>query len=318
MPQVRSLALASLFAFVLTLAPSQASTLVQRFTADPALAGWQGFGNSNLFAWDANRQALQVTWDSTQPTSYYYVPLGRTLTLADSFCVVVDLQLQDAAGMGYGSELAAGLLHWIDATNANEVRAWGTLPNVCEFDYFPPDAYGDPASADATLVDGADNFYFNYGGMTPDPAITYEILLVHAANAPAIRGEIFTNGQPMLTLPQTYSNLPTNDPGAFQLDTLAISSYTGDGAGDDILAHGTIHKIAVASPLPVQAIQSVAPGQIRLASDAQWTYTLEHSADLQRWSTAGAGVNGTGTNLLLQATPPLPGQLFYRVRAELP
>ncbi len=316
MKKIRSLAIASLF--VLSIVSASASTIVEKFTTDPALDGWQVFGDTNLFQWDSTNQALDVTWDSPFPNSYFYLPLGKTLTLTDSFCVVVDLQLNDATTSGYGSELGIGLLNFSDATNANYLRTFGTLPNVFEFDYFPPDEYGDPASDDATLVDAEANFNFSYDNATLNPGVTYYILLLHQANTATISGEIFTNGQLMTSLPSVYSDIPTNDSGAFQLDTLSISSYAGDGFGDDILAHGIVSKIAVASPLPVQAIQNLAPGQVQFASDTNWLYTLEQSPDFQTWTAAAPGAFGNGTNLVLQATNLPAGKSFYCVRAYLP
>ena len=316
MKKIRSLAIAGMFVFVA--ANCGANTTVERFSTDPFLDGWQIYGETNLFFWDSALQHLEVTWDSTQPNSYFYLPLGKTLTITDSFCVVVDLQLNDATTSGYGSELGIGLLNFSDATNANYLRTWGTLPNVFEFDYFPPDDYGDPASDDATMVDAQGNFYFSYDNVVLNPGVTYQILLLHQSNSPAISGEIFTNGQVMTSLPNVYSGVATNDSGAFQLDALSISSYAGDGFGDDILAHGVVSKIAVASPLPLQTIQNLAPGKVQFASDTNWLYTLEQSPDLQNWSPAATAIFGDGTNLVLQPTNLPPDKMFYRVRADLP
>lgn len=316
MKKIRSLAVAGLFAFVA--ANCGANTFVERFAADPLQNGWQIYGDTNLFQWDSTNQVLDVTWDSTQPDSYFYLPLGKTLTITDSFCIVIDLQLNDAATTGYGSELGIGLLNFSDATNSNYLRTWGTLPNVFEFDYFPPDNYGDLASDDATLVDAEGNFNFSFANVALDSGLTCQILLLRQSNSASISGEIFTNGQWMTSLPLFFSDVPTNDSGAFQLDTLSISSYAGDGFGDDLLAHGDVSKIAVASPLPVQTIQALAPGQVQFISDTNWLYTLEQSSDLQNWSPAAPATSGNGTNLVLQATNLPPDKMFYRVGAGLP
>ncbi len=310
------LALAGLF--VSLAANCSADTVVERFSTDPLQNGWQIFGNTNLFTWNSTNQNLEVTWDSTQPNSYFYLPLGKTLSITDSFCVAINLQLNDATATGYGSELGIGLLNFSAATNSNYSRAFGTLPNVFEFDYFPPDEFNDPASDDATLVDATANFYFAYGNLNLNSGVTCQILLLHQANAAAISGEILTNGQIVTSLPFVYSGSATSDSGAFQLDTLSISSYTGDGFGDNILAHGTVSKIAIASPLPVQAVQNLAPGQVQFASDTNWLYTLEQTPDFQNWSPTTNSVFGNGTNLILQATNPPADKSFYRVRADLP
>ena len=70
------------FAFVSTL---DAGTLTENFSHDPALDGWQVFGDTNLFHWDSVNHNLQVTWDSSQSNSYFYHPLGTILGTNDDF-----------------------------------------------------------------------------------------------------------------------------------------------------------------------------------------------------------------------------------------
>lgn len=315
MKKIRSLAIAGLFA--LAIASVNANTLVERFTTDPALDGWQIFGDTNLFQWDATHQKLAVTWDSSQTNSYFYHPLGRTLTINDSFCVQFDLQLNDAIASGYGNELAIGLLHYSDATSPDFNRANGPLPNLFEFDYFSVDGYGDPASMDVTLKDaqpGFAGFYFAYDNLPLNPGVTYRVVLIHHLGEPGISGTIYTNGQILTTLPKAYPG----DVSSFQLDTLSVNSYAGDGYGDSVLAHGTVTKLAVASPLPVDQIKTPATGEICFASDTNWLYTLEQSADFKTWTPAAPTVFGNGTNLVLQATSLPADKSFYRVRADLP
>lgn len=312
--KIRSLAFASLFAL-----SAHAATTVERFAADPLQNGWQIFGDTNLFQWNAASNNLAVTWDSLRPNSYFYRPLGATYTQADGFCVVFDFQLSDATASGYGNELAIGLLYLSDATNSAFMRSAGTLPNVCEFDYFAPDDFSDPASDDATLVDSSANFYFAFDNKTLNPGVNYHVLLIHQPGATGVSGGIFTNGQTITSLPFAYANFPnTNDAGAFQLDTLAVSSYADDGFGDSLLAHGTVSRLAFASPLPVEKIKTVAAGEIQFTSDTNWLYTLEQTLDFKTWNNAAPATFCSGTNLFLQATNLPSDKSFYRVRADLP
>jgi hypothetical protein len=314
MSKIRSLAIAGLF--VLSLTSMFAATIVEKFTTDPALDGWQAFGDTNLFQWDATNQNLAVTWDSSQTNSYFYHPLGMTLTTNDSFCVQFDLQLNDATASGYGFELAIGLLHFSDATNADFSRANSPSPNLFEFDYFPADGYGDPASVDATLKDsqpGYAGFYFAYDDLPLNPGVTYRVVLIHPAGTETISGEVSANGQIISSLPNIYGN----GAGAFQLDTLSVSSYTDDGYGDSILAHGTVDNFAFASPLPVGVVEAIAAGQVQFASDTNWVYTLEQTADLTTWTSAAPASPGNGSNLILQATNVPTDKSFYRVHADL-
>jgi hypothetical protein len=312
-------AVKKIIVFVCLLAGSRAfaDTIVnEKFAADPLQNGWQIFGETNLFAWDSTNNALDVTWDSSRPNSYFYHPLGATFTKADSFCVIFDLALSDAVATGY-FELAAGLCNFAEATSPTFSRANFNSPDLLEFDYFPdgPMSYGP--SLDATLIDESNGLYFAFDASQPmTPDATYHIVLIHRAGESAVSGTVYTNGRPFTVLPGVR-NYGADD---FHLDTLALCNYTttDDSYGDSLSAHGVVGHFAFASPLPICAVTTPAPGQIELASDTNWLYTLEQSADLQIWSPAAPPVLGNGTNLWLQATNPPTDNAFYRVRADLP
>jgi hypothetical protein len=310
--RIRSLALAGLF----VLSVSHAALIQEKFRTDPALDGWQVFGDPNLFRWDSINENLAVTWDSSQTNSYFYHPLGATFTKADSFCVLFDLNLTDTDVTGY-FQLAVGLCNFADATSANFSRANGVSPNLFEFDYFPdgPDSYGP--SIDATLVDADDNFYFAYDASRPlANGVTYRVVLIHRAGESGISGTVYTNGQVFTSLP-IIAAYGADD---FSLDTLAVSSYTtaDDTYGNALLAHGTVDNLAFASPLPVDKIETMAVGEIQFASDTNWLYTLEQSIDSKVWEPAAPAVFGNGVNLVLQAKNPPADKSFYRVCAALP
>jgi hypothetical protein len=311
MKKIRLLAIAGLF----VLSAAHANFIREKFTTDPALDGWQIYGDTNLFQWNSANQVLDVTWDSSQTNSYFYHPLGATFTKADGFCVLFDLNLTNTDVTGY-FELAIGLCNFADSTSADFSRANGYSPNLCEFDFFPggPDSYGP--SVDATLIDASDNFYFAFDTNDLPNNVTYRVVLVHQPGASTINCQLFTNGQPFRVLGDIYGAI-TDD---FQLDTLAVCNYTttDDIYGDSLFAQGTVGNLTFASPLPVGAINTAAAGQVQFASDTNWLYQLEQSGDFQNWSPAAPPVLGNGTNLVLQATNPPPDQTFYRVRADLP
>ena len=314
MNKLIAIAIVSLSALSVALADT---IINEKFSADPLANGWQIFGDTNLFQWNATNHSLDVTWDSSQTNSYFYHSLGQTFTQADGFCVQFDLNLTDVDAVGY-FQLAIGLCNLAEATGTNFSRADGYSPDLCEFDYFPggPESYGP--SIDATLVDSANRFYFAYD--TTQPMLTntdYRVVLIHRPGEPAISATIYTNGQGFTHLPVIYDGAATN---GFHLDTLAICNYTtlDDSYGDSLLAHGTVSHLSFASPLPIGRIQTLVAGKIQFISDTNWLYTLEQTADFQSWTPAAPASFGNGTNLVLLATNPPADKSFYRVRADLP
>ena len=192
MQKIRSLAIASLF----IVSAAQAMLVQEKFATDPALDGWQIFGDTNLFQWDSTNQILDVTWDSTQPNSYFYHPLGVTLTTNDSFCVQFDLQLNDAVIAQFGNQVAIGLFHFSDATSPDFNRANSPLPNLFEFDYFPAfnyDGYAEGDMVEATLKDAQTNYnglYWVADSWTLNPGTTYRVVLIHRADDTSVSGTI--------------------------------------------------------------------------------------------------------------------------------
>ena len=73
--------------------------------------------------WIPASQALEVTWDSTKPNSYFYRPLGNILAKNDDFALRFDLRLDSIlAGANPDKpstfQIAAGFLNVSAATNA--------------------------------------------------------------------------------------------------------------------------------------------------------------------------------------------------------
>src|SRR5207248_3207372 len=105
----------------------KAEVITEQFTSDPFLRSWQTFGDSGLFVWNRTNGNLVVTWDSSRPNSYFYLPLGTILNREDDFGLALDLQLADVLG-GINPdkpstfELALGFLNLVDATKTNYFR----------------------------------------------------------------------------------------------------------------------------------------------------------------------------------------------------
>ena len=113
-----SLALAGLS----VLSVARATVIAENFSTNPFSNGWRIFGDTNLFHWNSTNQNLAVTWDSTQPNSYFHHPLGTILTRNDNFSIAFDLQLNDVTVSSYGMEISAGFLNFSSAA---------TLPPFC-------------------------------------------------------------------------------------------------------------------------------------------------------------------------------------------
>jgi hypothetical protein len=292
-----------------------ASTITTKFDTNPSSSGWLVWGNTNLFQWDSTNRNLRVTWDSSQTNSYFYHPLGRTLTPSDGFLVSFDLTVTDVP-ITNGLQLAIGLLNFADATSTNFFRGSGAdSPNVAEFDYFPASG-GFAPSLDATLIDPLNTFAFKYDNQALDPGTSYQVVLTHLPGDPFLSGQVFTNGQLYTSLPLFYASGPITD---FELDTIAVCSYSDVNAyGSSVLAHGTVDNLTVASPLPVQRLTALSSNTFSLLSDTNWVYTLESSTDLLSWSAAAPATPGNGAILVLHATNAPADKAFYRVRAALP
>ena len=301
---------------VLAVNPGRAATFTEHFTSDPLANGWQVFGNTNLFQWNATNQEMDVTWDSTQPNSYFAHSLGTVLAIEDAFTVTFDLQVSNAVAFNYGSELSVGLLHWADATSPTFSRSGVSSPNLFEFDYFPDTGYGD--SMDATLIDSNSDYYFSYDNLALNPGVTYQITLTHTAGSPTITGAVLADGAPYSSLPLVYAQTITD----FRLDTLAISSYADDGYGDDILAHGTVTDFVLTlPPPPVQNLTGYFTNGVwatAFISRTNWLYTLQSSPDLQHWTAVNGNNAGNGTNLVLLDNSPVTTNAFYRILAQRP
>jgi hypothetical protein len=231
----------------------EATIVMEDFSNNPANDGWQIFGTTNLFAWNATNQDLQVTWDSRQPNSYFYHPLGTVMTSNDAFSVSFDLLLTDANTNSDGTnalQLAIGFLNLPEAENTNYLRGSGeNTTNLAEFDFYPG-VSGELPSLDATLVDSNGIYYFAYADLLWNFGQTYRVTISHAAGTSALAAQILTNGAVYTTLPGVY-NEGTGD---FRLDSVAIISYSdADSAGYDygpssILAHGTVKNFMVTAP----------------------------------------------------------------------
>lgn len=314
--------LAAAFALLAAALQTRAVGINETFSTDPLQNGWQVFGATNLIQWNPTNQNLDVTWDSTQPNTYFYHPLGITLTSQYNFTVAFDLQISNAVAYNYGFELAIGLINFQEATNAVFNRSTGTnSPDLVEFDFFPDVGYGPtvwPLFVDSNSV-------FNWNGPSdyaiyqPAPGDWYHVVMDYNA--------LYRTMTTTMTNFEGTSGIVISDPistnlSDFRVDTFSVSSYGDDGYGDSIYAQGAVDNISVTvPPMPVLGLT----GQFqdgrwvaKFGSSTGWTYTLQCTTDLQTWTDVSAPAAGNGTNLFLRDTNSVGAQGFYRVRATQP
>ena len=327
---------------VFVLSVTQATTITENFSANPLQNGWNIFGDTNLFRWDPTNQALDVTWDSTQTNSYFYHPLGVTVTRNDDFSIAFDLRLNDiASGVEPGKtgpmELGFGFLNFTNATGTNFMRgAYGNAPNVAEFDYYTSGYYDDggiiypaPATATPAFISGVDSYDYApvdlsvYEYELPTNQWIHITLTYTATNQTAVL-ILTTNGVPVGNPPGLVLDSANgfSDSDDFQVDTFSISSYSSVGDDyDSVLAHGSVGNIVVTVPPPMQNLVGVFTNglwQVRFTDRTNWLYTLQRTTDFQSWTNVSAATAGNGISLLLQDTNPPANGAFYRVSAERP
>lgn len=319
---------------------SEAQTITQDFSVDPAQAGWQSFGDTNAFFWDSTNQNLRVTWDSARTNSYFYHPLGLTLSRHDDFLIEFDLKLDDCIsgnepGKTGPMQIAIGLLNFASATGPGFGRGiYGGAPNIAEFNYFPSGVYdfGGPFPVAATTTPA----FISGGGFSYAPTFfaptyifelpTNEVIRVSmkfTANAQSLAMTLTTNGQVLFQPAAVMLSDPDNSGFTsgddFLLDTFAIKSYSSlNNDYDSVLAHGTVDNIYVHIP-PVQDFTggfTNASWRAQFRSHTNWSYAFERTTNFVDWIEVSTVVAGSGTNLSFTDLNPPPASAYYRVRAQ--
>lgn len=334
MKTVRSFALALAGAVISLGSPLSAAVVQEDFTANPIDHGWQAWGDTSLFAWNAAEGNLRVTWDSRQTNSYFCRPLGTVLDKDDDFSLAFDLRLLDLtpgidpAKASSPFQIALGFIRLADATAPGFLRGSGfQSPNIVEFDFFP-DPGGDWQWGPSLTVSLCDHTGLNWssGGFAPAGLTTndvFRITMTYTAASQGLITEILRNGEPFLTMPaatlgESFTQL--------RVDAVAVSSYSDAGQWPgyegSILAHGIVDNVVVTLPPPpiehIAAAGGSLAGQVQCPSRSNWLYTLERTTDFNAWQSVSAPLAGTGGTLTLQDTNPPPTAAFYRVQAQRP
>lgn len=295
--------------------------LAENFSAPPQ---WQSHGDLSLFAWNTNRGALDVTWDSREPNSYFYRRLGTVLTRDDDFRLEFDVTLHDVEigvtpNRPYTFEVALGLINVRNATASDFVRGqFSGTRNIVEFDYFPAfSSFG--ATVATTIVSSNNQFSYSHNFALEIPTEDlFHVTMNYTASNSTLVTTMTRNGEPFGPLEPATLNASFSD---FRVDAFAINSYSDQSADGSILAHGTVDNVLVIYPEgpSTKLLGRFVAGafEARFTSREGWSYQLEYSSDLTTWNAVGGFAVGTGAETTLTHQNPLTHG-FYRVRSERP
>ena len=302
--------------------------VIDDFSGNPSTNGWQIFGDGSLFAWNATNRNLEVTWDSSRPNSYFYKPLGRTLTRADDFTLDFELRLRDIAigttpGKPYTFQIAIGLLNLEQATNATFLRGTGAdSPNLFEFDYFPDSGFG--ATISPTVISSNGEFATAF---VIEELTTNDLFRVRMRMDESGQRVVFSltrNGASFVAAPVSIGPNFTD----FRVDALAVMSYSDAGQvpeyAGSILAHGVIDNISLsagnAPRLDLKLAGEFEGGNFRVEFNtfAGWRYRVYRTTDFAAWTLVDSY---TSTNseraTIVHENPPAQAQ-FYQIWSDRP
>jgi len=317
---------------------SRAAQLQEDFTADPTARGWGVSGDAALFRWNADRQHLEVTWDSSRPNSYFYHRLPTVLAKSDDFALAFDLRLVDVQvgvtpGRPFTFQMAIGFLNLAEAAQTNFWRGSGINPmtgprNLVEFDYFPDSGFG--ATISPTMISSNNQFAVGFDfPLELTPEAQFHVTMRYTAAEGTLRTSMTRDGE--LFGPIKDVKVPANF-SDFRLDAVAMSSFHDAGADGSIRALGVVDNVKVEIPdAPLTRIAGGFDGdvwQVQFTSRTNWVYTLEASENLKNWQPTMSNLIGTGDMLTLRddgGRSPFVREArsdgtkkirFYRVRAD--
>jgi hypothetical protein len=298
------------------------------FTAEPA--DWRAHGETNLFGWNAGAGSLDVTWDSSRTNSYFYLPLGLTLTRADDFRLAFTLSLDEiqigtTEGKPFTFQIAAGLLNTTNAFDPEMFRGTGIDPahgprNLVEFNYFPDSGFG--ATIAPSVVTESNQIAFS--GNHPFelvPAEVYRVEMSFDGTLQTLSTRMWKNGEPFPS--EGLKTLQLGPEFAdFRLNALAIASYSDAGQSPQfagsVRARGSIDDVELLvfhRPKLAMVKGAGTPLAVEFPTEDGWTYHLETSSDLAIWRGASGPHAGTGGLLRVPVTFE-SSRAFFRARPE--
>jgi len=291
----------------------------ESFTADPVAKGWAIHGDKSLFEWDTEGEHLNVTWDSEKPNSYFYKPIGQSLTEEDTFAFTFQLSLYEVKagyleGQPYTFEVAVGLINMESAKDAAFKRGTGTdSPNLVEWDYFPDTGFG--ATVSPSIASGSSEFSAGFTFPAElEAGKTYTVRIGYDGTTGVLKTEMLEAVNPWKTIAEVKRKIAH---AGFSVDALSISNYTAKGSESSLFAVGKIDELAIATTRsqPRFVDQLFIEGQwfarVFLVEPEDWK--LQRSVDLRQWKSLDVQLNSSYFFLNLIDSEPMGGNRFYRI-----
>jgi hypothetical protein len=315
----------------LALIQTMGATFVESFTEEPTR--WKTH-NGGAVQWNQVAGNISVTWDSRETNSFFYIPLGTTLTRQESFSFEFTLRLDDVeVGIDPAKlstfPLCLGFLNLEQAKRPEYFRGAGVRAangprSVVEFGYFP----GTEFEPTIGPIIASTNNQIAYSHTHPVELLIGETFHIRAsfdAGTQMLLTSIQHDGAPYGEPPNNTIrplDYNTNQFGDFRIDAFSIHSYSDAGQfpeqfAGSLLAHGVIDDVVVTWPDPptIEMSGRWEDSQWVVSFDpaAGWSYSLERSIDLKAWDMVAGG---SGPELR-DVAPPADGA-FYRVYATRP
>ncbi|MBN1865917.1 hypothetical protein JW916_01375 [Candidatus Sumerlaeota bacterium] len=209
-----------------------------------------------LFSWSAPEHCLNARWDSSNQSSLYAVPLGRTLTESDSFSFSFDLVLSSVSNPNDDFfQIAVGM----DDSTATRTRAFNRqgatfgdpadtrrCVNIADWSYVPPNTWGHRVFPTICPQPG-DTFRNNYlftGNTELRTAHTYRVEQTYDGVRREFSLKMTDDGTTMTTedVTTTVSLYPAD---TFAVDRFAVKSYYDEWSLGGWRVEGTIDNIVV-------------------------------------------------------------------------
>lgn len=288
--------------------------------------------NPGSVRWDETNANLAVTWDSRGTNSFFYFPLGTTLTRADSFSFEFTLRIDDLMlgidpAKRYTFQLAAGFLNLAQAKRPEFFRAAGVNAahgprSMVEFCYFPESGIIDPTIGPIIASTNNQIAFSHTHPVELEMGATYRVKMSFDAATQTLTTEMEHNGEPFGQAPNnTIQPLVYGaNFGDFRIDAFSIHSYSDAGQtspqfAGSLLAHGVIDDVKLTWPAPpeIKIAGRFEEGAwvVSFEPTASWSYSLERSIDFEFWDEVDSGPGPD----LRDSDPPDTGA-FYRVVAS--